>query len=202
MLFFLDNGLTKMKKIQFYSKLGLDGTIIDFESTHWDARIGEIITAGFLSQSEFTILQRLESTKESFKKRVIEEMKTKKKPWYAFNKKIEEGFCGLEVDCDLQENREPSFIALKDSGLLEHYNLLGDPLDGKEIPRFWKAWKSTKDILFVSKIVRHNYCCLAKEYYLKLKRIDKLDLNMIEKFPPSVLIEKLEIRKQLGLTFQ
>ena len=189
-----------MKKIQFYSKLGLEGTIIDFETTHWDARKGEIITAGFLSQSMFTILQRLELTEDKFKEGVIEEMKTKKKPWYAYNKKVEEGFCGLEVDYDLQEHHEASFIALRDSGLLEHYNLLGDPLDNKEIPRFWNAWKSTKDILFVSKIVRHNYCCLAKEYYLKLKKIDKLDLSMIKRFLPSAPIEKLEIRKQLGFS--
>jgi len=191
-----------MKKIQVDWKLDLEGTIIDFESTHWDARMGEIITAGFLSQSGFTILQRLESTGDKFKKRVVEEMKMEKKPWYAFNKKVEEGFCGLEVDCDLQDHQEASYIALRDSGLLEHYNSLCDPLFNDEIPRFWDAWKSTKDILFVSKIVRHNYCCLAKEYYLKLKRIDKLNLNMIKPFLSSAAIEKLYIRKQLELTLQ
>jgi len=192
-----------MRKIQVdYRPANLEGTIIDFETTDWNAKMGEMITAGFLSESGFIILQRLESTKGQFKKIVIEEMKTKKKPWYAFNKKIEESFCGLELNCDLQENHEATYVALRDNGLLEHYNLLGDPLDGKEVPRFWDAWKSTKDLLFVSKIVRHNYCCLAKEYYLKLKRIDKLDLNMIRKFLPSTPIEKVEIRKQLGLTFQ
>lgn len=191
-----------MKKIQVDWNLELDGTIIDFESTHWDARMGEIITAGFLSQSGFMILQRLESTEDKFKKRVIEEMKTEKKPWYAFNKKVEEGFCGLEVDYDLQENRESTYIALKDSGLLEHYNSLCDPLFNDEIRRFWDAWKSTKDILFLSKIVRHNYCCLAKEYYLKLKKIDKLDLNMIKPFLSSAPIEKLYIRKQLDFSLR
>ena len=192
--------MMKMKKIQVDWKLELDGTIIDFESTHWDARMGEIITAGFLSQSGFTILQRLESTEDEFKKRVIEEMKTEKKPWYAFNKKCEESFSGLEIDYDLQDDREAAYIALRDSGLLEHYNSLCDPLFNDEIPRFWDVWKSTKDLLFVSKIVRHNYCCLAKEYYLKLKKIDKLDLDMIKPFLSSAPIEKLYIRKQLDFS--
>ena len=191
-----------MKKIQINFKLNLDGTIIDFETTHWKATRGEMITAGFLSESGFTILQRLESTEDQFKETVIEEMNTKQKPWYAFNKKIEESFCGLELNCDLQENHEATYVALRDNGLLENYNLLGDPLDGKEVPRFWDAWKSTKDLLFISKIIRHNYCCLVKEYYLKLIRIDKLDPNQISLLPPSIPIEKSMIREQLGLTFQ
>jgi hypothetical protein len=28
----------------------LKGTIIDFETTHWDAEKGELLTAGFLSE--------------------------------------------------------------------------------------------------------------------------------------------------------
>jgi hypothetical protein len=187
-----------MKKIQIDYSLNLNGTIIDLETTHWNAEMGEIITAGFLSQSGFIILQRLESDEDDFKKRVIKEMKTAKKPWYAFNKECEETFSGLKVDCDLQDDREAAYIALRDEGLLEYYNSLCDPLFNEEIPRFWDAWKSTKEILLISKIVRHNYCCLAKEYYLKLKRMDKLDLNMIKPFLSSAAIEKLYIRKQLG----
>jgi len=189
-----------MKEIQIDRSLDLDGTIIDFETTHYDARIGELITAGFLSQNGFIILQRLESTKDDFEKKVIQEMKTKKKPWYAFVKNCEESFCGLEVDCDLQDNRESAYIALKDAGLLEYYNSLCDPLFNEEISEFWDAWKLTKNLIFVSKIVRHNYCCLAKEYYLKLRRRDKLDLNMIGPFLSSAPIEKLYIRKQLGFS--
>jgi len=138
--------------------------------------------------------------RKKFKAKVIEEVKTKKKPWYAFNKRFEESFCGLKIDHDLQNDRESAYIALRDEGLLDHYNSLCDPLFNDEIHRFWNAWKSTKDILFISKIGRHNYCCLAKEYYLKLKRIDKLDLNMIRPFLSSAPIEKSSIREQLGFS--
>ena len=95
-------------------------------------------------------------------------------PWFAFCKQCEEGFCGKSVSKELQFGQESSYGALKDENLLEHYNLLNDPLFNEEIPIFWEAWKKTGNALFISKIVRHNYCCLAKEYYLKLKRFDNL----------------------------
>lgn len=48
-----------MRKIQIDYKSTLDGTIIDFETTHWDVKKGELITAGFLSQEGVLIFQRL-----------------------------------------------------------------------------------------------------------------------------------------------
>lgn len=180
----------------------LEGTIMDFETTHWDAKSGELITAGFLSKEGIVILQRLELTEGKFKKSVVKSIQTQKRPWYAFNKEFEEKFLPVRVDNELQRyDRESAFGALVEEGLLDHYNSLCDPLFNEEIPRFWEAWKLTTDMLFVSKIVRHNYCCLAKEYYLKLKRIDKLDVNDIKTFPSSALIEKRYIRNQLSLEF-
>ena len=188
-----------MRKVKLsHGKLILDGAIIDFETTHWDVKRGELITAGFLSKEEIVILQRLELTENEFKKRVIEEIQTKKRPWYAFNKEFEEAFLPILIDNELQHEHESAFGALLEEGLLDNYNLLCDPLFNDEIGRLWSAWKSTKDMLFASKIVRHNYCCLAKEYYLKLKRIDRLDVNKIELFPSSAQIEKTHIRNQLG----
>ena len=188
-----------MKKIEVDITPILEGTIIDFETTHWDVKKGELITAGFLSKEGIVILQRLELTENEFKKRVIEEIQTKRRPWYAFNKEFEEKFLPIVIDKELQQNeRESAFGALLEEGLLDHYNSLCDPLFNEEIPRFWDAWKSTKDLVFISKIVRHNYCCLAKEYYLKLKRIDRFDVNKIELFPSSAQIEKTHIRNQLG----
>jgi len=188
-----------MKKIQFdHRPTNLEGTIIDFETTNWDVKTGELITAGFLSEEGIVILQRLELTEDEFKKRVIEEIEPKKRPWYAFHKKFEEEFLPIAIDIELQHETESAYGALLKEGLLIHYNLLCDPLFNEEIPRFWDAWKSTKDMLFVSKIVRHNCCCLAKEYYLKLKRIDKLDVGEIKPFPCSAPIEKEFIRNQLG----
>jgi hypothetical protein len=176
----------------------LDGTIVDFETTHWDVNKGELITAGFLSIEGIVILQRLELTENEFKKTIIGEIQTKKRPWYAFNKEFEEKFLPMIADKELQQyERESAFGALREEGLLDHYCLLCDPLFNEEIPRFWDAWKSTRDMVFVSKIVRHNYCCLAKEYYLKQKRIDKLHVNEIEMFPSSAQIEKTHIRNQL-----
>lgn len=55
-----------------------------------------------------------------------------------------------------------------------------------------------KDMILLSKIIRHNYCCLAKEYYLKLKRIDNLDVPKINMLPSSAQIEKKYIRNQCG----
>jgi len=187
-----------MKKIQINWKLPLNGTIIDFETTHWDAKKGEIITAGFLTKNGFKIIQRLESSEDEFKKTITDEMKSMTQPWYAFNKRCEEGFCGFDIECDLQEDKESAYIALKNSGLLNHYNSLCDPLFNYEVPRFWDLWKITKDPLLLSKIVRHNYCCLAKEYYLKLKKIDNVSLDEINPFLSSAPIEKLYIHKQLG----
>jgi len=188
-----------MKRIQIDYRLESDGTIIDVETTHWEIEKGELITAGFLSQEGIIILQRLELTENEFRKKVLEEAKTKKRPWYGFNKEFEEKFLPILMDSDLQYGRESAFGALRDEGLLRHYDLLCDPLFNEEIKRFWNAWKSTKDMVFVSKIVRHNYCCLTKEYYLKLKRVDKLGLSEIKRFPSSAQIEKSSIRKQLGL---
>ena len=69
-----------MKKIQINWKLPLNGTIIDFETTHWDAKKGEIITAGFLTKNGFEIIQRLESGEEEFKKTITDEMMSLTKP--------------------------------------------------------------------------------------------------------------------------
>lgn len=191
-----------MKKIEIPVTGNLEGTIIDFETTHWDAKKGELITSGFLTKEGIVILQRLELTENEFKKRVIEEIQTKKRPWYAFNKEFEEKFLQISVDNELQQKeRESAFGALLEEGLLDHYNLLCDPLFNEEIPRFWDAWNSTKDKVLVSKIVRHNYCCLAKEYYLKRKRIDILDVNEIKPFPSSAQVEKMYIRRQLDLFY-
>ena len=188
-----------MKRIEVDIPSILEGTIIDFETTHWDVEKGELITVGFLSKEEIVILQRLELTENEFKKMAIEEIQTKKRPWFAFNKEFEEKFLPITMDKELQQNeRESAFGALLDEGLLDHYSLLCDPLFNEEINRFWNAWKSSKDLVFVSKIVRHNYCCLAKEYYLKQKRIDKLDVNQIKPFPSSAQIEKRYLRNQLG----
>lgn len=187
-----------MKRIEVDIPSILEGTIIDFETTHWDVEKGELITVGFLSKEEIVILQRLELTENEFKKMAIEEIQTKKRPWFAFNKEFEEKFLPITMDKELQQNeREAAFGALVDEGLLDHYGLLCDPLFNEEIPRFWNAWKSIKDMVFVSKIVRHNYCCLAKEYYLEQKRIDKLDVNQIKPFPSSAQIEKRYLRNQL-----
>ena len=189
-----------MRKIRVnYRPADLEGTIIDFETTHWDVKRGELITAGLLSNEGIVILQRLELAENEFKRRVIQEIQTKKRPWYAFNKEFEEKFLPIVIDNELQRRElESAFGALLEEGLLDHYNLLCDPLFNDEIGRFWNVWKSTKDILFVSKIVRHNYCCLAKELYLTLKRVNKLYVNKIKPFPSSAPIEKKYIRDQLG----
>jgi len=187
-----------MKRIEIAVTTILEGTIIDFETTHWDAKKGELITAGFLSKEGIVILQRLELTENEFKKSVIEEIQTKRRPWYAFNKEFEEKFLQISIDNELQQKeRESAFGALLEEGLLDYYNLLCDPLFNEEIPRFWDAWNSTNDKVLVSKIVRHNYCCLTKEYYLKRKRIDLLHVNEIKRFPSSAQVEKRYIRSQL-----
>jgi len=189
-----------MKSIKINLGLPLDGTIIDFETTHWDARSGELITSGFLTKEGFKILQRLNSNKDEFKTATIKEMESMPKPWYAFNKRFEEDFCGYDISCDLQEGRESAYGALKDSGLLDLYNLLCDPLFNYEVPTFWKLWEVTKEPLLLSKIVRHNYCCLAKEYYLKQLRIDKLHFKEIQPLFNSAPMEKVYFYKALGCT--
>ena len=76
-------------------------------------------------------------TENEFKKSVIEEIQTKKRPWYAFNKEFEEKFLQISVDNELQQKeRESAFGALLEEGLLDNYNLLCDPLFNEEIPNF------------------------------------------------------------------
>jgi len=179
-----------MKKIKIEWNTPMKGSIMDIESTHYDATKGELITAGFLSKNGFTILQRVKSSEADFKAYAINELEAFEKPVYAFMKECEEGFCGNTINYDLQIGKEAAFMALKNEGLLEHYNSLCDPLFNEEIPEYWKAWKITKNPLFLSKIVRHNYCCLAKEYYLKLKRVDKIEPSQIKRFISSAAIEK------------
>ncbi|NHJ32080.1 MAG: hypothetical protein FK732_04390 [Asgard group archaeon] len=180
-----------MKFIKIPHKVILEGTIVDFETTHWDVEKGELITAGYFSQNGFVIIQRLESTEEEFRKNIIEEMKNQEKPYYVSNKDFEESFCQLPLEKELQQReRESAFGALLEERLLGYYNLLCDPLFNEEVPRFWDVWKAIKDMVLVSKIIRHNYCCLCKEYYLKLKREDELEVNKINRFRSSALIEK------------
>lgn len=179
-----------MKKIKIEWNTPMNGSIMDIESTHYDATKGELITAGFLSKNGFTILQRVQSSEAEFKAYMVNEMKELDRPFYAFNKSCEEGFCGSTIDRDLQIGQEATYIALRNEGLLDHYNLLCDPLFNEEIPEYWNTWIITKNPLFLSKIVRHNYCCLAKEYYLKLKRVDKIEPNKIKPFISSAAIEK------------
>ena len=188
-----------MKKIKIEWNTPMKGSIVDIESTHYDAMKGELITAGFLSKNGFTILQRVKSSEANFKVYVANEMEAFERPLYAFKKECEEGFCGNTIDCDLQIGQEATYIALKNEGLLEHYNSLCDPLFNEEIPEFWKTWKKTKNPLFLSKIMRHNYCCLAKEYYLKLKRVDGIEPSQIRRFISSAAIEKKYIWSPLGI---
>jgi hypothetical protein len=179
-----------MKKIKIEWNTPMKGSIMDIEATHYDATKGELITAGFLSKNGFTILQRVKSSEADFKAYAINELEVFEKPVYAFMKECEEGFCGNTINYDLQIGKEAAFMALKNEGLLDHYNSLCDPLFNEEIPEYWKAWKKTKNPLFLSKIVRHNYCCLAKEYYLKLRRMDRIEPNQIKRFISSAALEK------------
>lgn len=176
-----------------------EGTIVDVETTHWDITKGELITAGFLSDNRIKILQRVDLPEQEFKEKVIKELENEKQPLYAFHKKIEEDFLQISIEKDLQNNREAAFGALLEEGLLDHYNSLCDPLFNEEVPRLWNAWIKIRDMVFLSKIVRHNYCCLAKEYYLKLIRINYESVHEIKKFPSSAKIEKRHIRPQLGI---
>jgi hypothetical protein len=179
-----------MKKIKIEWNTSMKGSIMDIESTHYDSTKGELITAGVLSKNGFTILQRVKSSEADFKAYAVKEMEAFGRPFYAFKKDCEEGFCGNTIDCDLQVGQEATYIALRNEGLLDHYNSLCDPLFNEEIPEYWNTWKITKNPLFLSKIVRHNYCCLAKEYYLKLKRVDKIEPSQIRRFISSAAIEK------------
>jgi len=90
-----------MKRIEVDVVPILEGTILDFETTHWDVKKGELITAGFLSNDGVVVLQRLALTEDEFKKRVIEEIQTKRRPWYAFNKEFEEKFLPIMTDQEL-----------------------------------------------------------------------------------------------------
>ncbi len=189
-----------MKKIEIYWRFPIQGAIIDIESTHYDATQGELFTVGFLSKNGFTIFQRLDSTEKNFKNWVTDQMPNFSEPWFAFNKKCEEGFCGKNIAEELQAlERESTYGALLNEKLLDHYNLLNDPLFNEEIPSFWDAWKKTGNPIFLSKIVRHNYCCLAKEYYLKLKRVDHLEPSQIQPLLTSPVIEKKYIRPALNI---
>jgi hypothetical protein len=179
-----------MKKIKIEWNTPMKGSIMDVESTHYDATKGELITAGFLSKNGFTILQRVKLSEADFKAYAVNEMEAFGRPLYAFNKDCEEGFCGNTIDCDLQIGEEAAYMALKNEGLLEHYNSLCDPLFSEEVPEYWKIWKITKNPILLSKIMRHNYCCLAKEYYLKLKRVDRIEPSQIRRFISSAAIEK------------
>lgn len=190
-----------MERIKIEWNTPMKGSIMDIESTHYDATKGELVTAGFLSKNGFTILQRVKSSKIDFRAYVIAEMEAFGRPLYAFNRNCEEGFCGNIIDFDLQVGQEATYIALKNEGLLEHYNSLCDPLFNEEIPEYWKAWKKTKNPLFLSKIVRHNYCCLAKEYYLKVKRVDGIDSSQIGRFLSSAAIEKKYVWPPLNINF-
>lgn len=176
------------------------GTIIDIESTHWDSKRGEMITAGFASGNQIKILQRVDLPESKFRKVVIKELEKVERPMYAFHKEIEEDFLRTPIENELQQNEEAAFGALVNEGLLDRYNSLCDPLFNEEIPLFWEVWKKTRNKIFLSKIVRHNYCCLAKECYLKLKRVDAIDLPEIAVFPSSAQIEKRYIRPQLGIS--
>lgn len=188
-----------MKKIKIEWDTPMKGSIMDVESTHYDAAKGELITVGFLSKNGFTILQRVTLSEADFKAYAVNEMEAFGRPLYAFKKDCEEGFCGNTVECDLQVDQESTYVALRNEGLLDHYNSLCDPLFNEEIPEYWNTWKITKKPLFLSKIVRHNYCCLAKEYYLKLKRVDKVESSEIKPFLSSAAIEKKYIWPLLSI---
>jgi hypothetical protein len=188
-----------MKKVVIYWKLPLQGSIIDIESTHYDPSKGELFTIGFLSSNGFTIFQRANSNEKIFKNWVEQEMLDFPKPWFAFNKKCEEGFCGKSISHELQLEHESAYSALLSENLLKHYDLLSDPLFNEEVPIFWEMWKETGNPLLLSKIIRHNYCCLAKEYYLKLKRVDKVDPKNLQPLLNSAAIEKKYIRPALAI---
>ncbi len=87
-----------MRSIHINFYLPLDGTIIDFETTHYDVTKGELITAGFLVKSGVLIFQRLELIESEFKEMVVKKMKSMAKPWYAVNKKFEESFIQLSLE--------------------------------------------------------------------------------------------------------
>ena len=167
----------------------IKGCVVDVETTGLTARIGELITCGILRDSGLSVIQRTEESNSEFTKYVNVTLAELERPLYAFNKAFEEGFCHVPISCNLQFYEESTYYALKRDGLLSLYNLLGDPLRGAEVPVFWSAYMSLHEPIFLSKIIRHNYCCLVKEYYLKLVRFDGVDVGQVEPLINSAIIE-------------
>ena len=167
----------------------IKGCVVDVETTGLTSSTGELVTCGVLRDSGLSIIQRTEESSKEFLEFVRAELVNLERPLYAFNKSFEEGFCHVPISCNLQLYEESTYYALKRDGLLSLYNLLGDPLRGAEVPVFWSAYMPLHEPIFLSKIIRHNYCCLVKEYYLKLVRFDGVDVEQIEPMLNSQLIE-------------
>lgn len=185
-----------MIKVCMRLNLGFCGSIVDVETTDLLPSTGELVTVGVLSGDGIRIFQRtggLEEFTKSLPEGIFES------PLYAFNRSFEERFLEVKVNCDLQNGFESGFAALKGEGLLSLYNRLNDPLINREIPSYWEAYWTLRNPIFLRKIVRHNYCCLCKEYYLKVRRVDGVKVSEIKPFISSAIFEAKWIRPKIAL---
>jgi len=174
------------------------GSIVDVETTDILPEHAEMVTFGYLSGNRLGVFQRTGGLSE-FERSVKDFTKSLDTPLYAFSRGFEESFLDVKVNVDLQNGLESSFAALKTEGLVSLYNRLNDPLINNEVPSYWEAYKTLRNPVFLSKIVRHNYCCLCKEYYLKLRRIDGLKVSEIRSFVSSAIFEAKWIKPKLDV---
>lgn len=78
------------------------GTLIDFETTGLDERKDEIITLGYIRETEIVILQREDDDRSRFYDKLREHLENISYPAYAYNSGFEERFAREQLGINIE----------------------------------------------------------------------------------------------------
>lgn len=157
-----------MQILRYDLPLDFYGTIIDIETSGLVEWKEEIICCGVLTGSHILIYYHIEPIGLD-KDLLVKNISSYNRPFFAFNKNMEERFLNIKVDYDIYTFHNGRYTRKLDAIIIRDY-ITKDVLsgDGSRCPEHWNRYKETKDISCLEIILRHNRSCLIQELTLLL----------------------------------
>jgi uncharacterized protein YprB with RNaseH-like and TPR domain len=154
------------------------GTLMDIETTGLDENRHEIITLGFISGNQLSVIQRKVRQKTPFYREIRDVLGRLRRPFYAYNSDFEEKFIktqlGLRVKLldlmkpwrEMANHRKIKWPKLDE--LVSEPEMYFDitRISASDIPSLWDAYLSSGNEKLLQMPLRHNRADLLKELYL------------------------------------
>ncbi len=163
--------------------LGVEGTVIDVETTSLSPQDGELLTVGFFEGKNIRILQREKKDGEGdFRKTIKDVFEHYSRPFYAYNAGFEEAWLNIKFDYDLMEKWRKECEKYVDNkgkrkkwprleelvSLPQSYFRVRVEARGSEVPGIWQRYFISEDTKELDLIIYHNLYDLIREACLAM----------------------------------